>query len=66
MGYANAVSTADLEIKINKQVHDEITQLMCADAAYRNRNHNQEVPALETEQALSTWKINTPSIKQAP
>ena len=38
IGYANAMSTVDFDIKINKQVHDEITWLMCADAFYRNQN----------------------------
>ena len=31
MSYANAMSTEDLDIKITKQVHDEIARLMSAD-----------------------------------
>ena len=57
-------STADLDIKISKQVHDEIAQLMCADAAYRNQN--QQAPALKTDQALSNEELDPPIVKQVP
>ena len=64
MGYANAMSTENLEHKITKYVHYEITRLMCTKATHRNHNPILDVPTLKTEHMLSNANMNdTPMVE---
>ena len=62
MGYANAMSTAELDNKITTHVHNEIARLMSANAAYQN----QQQQAPDADKTTSNNELSPSVIEQVP